>query len=144
MALFRLAWVTLDLIKAVQVVVTVISLLHRTIFQWLLYAFVGHWLDWHPVAAGHWPRSRKRSVQLQQPSEGEWRGEAEPMSKQGQEWGTGELEEWSQSSDNSASGWRDGREHSRTGLLIFFFAMAYHPHIYHHVFQNLKLIKEIW
>lgn len=41
------------------------------------------------------------------------------MSKQRQERGAGELEKWSESAGSSASGWRDRREHSRTGLLSF-------------------------
>lgn len=81
--------------------------------------FPGHWLNWHLMAAGHWPWCRKRSVQLQQSSEGEW-GKAQLAGKQRQEWGTGELEKWHKPTGHSACGRRDGREHSRAGLFQTF------------------------
>lgn len=72
------------------------------------------------MATGHRPRRGKRSVQLQQPSEGERGGEAaQPNGEQRRERGAaaaGELEEWSEFTRSSAGRRRDGREHPRAGL----------------------------
>lgn len=68
------------------------------------------------MATGHRPRRRQRSVQLQQPSEGERGGEAQPTGEQGRQRGAGELEKWSKPTRGSASGRGDRREHPRAGL----------------------------